>query len=65
MGSPDLCTEQEIARMVHSFYEAVRQDELIGPTFNARVGDWDHHLAKLVDSWSSIIRVARDTATTE
>lgn len=45
--------------MVHGFYVAVRQDELLGPIFHAHIKDWDHHLAKLVDFWSSILRGTR------
>ncbi|HWK72958.1 MAG TPA: group III truncated hemoglobin [Povalibacter sp.] len=56
MAAPDLCTDQEIARMVHAFYADVRRDELLGPIFNGHVADWDHHLAVLVDFWSSILR---------
>jgi hemoglobin len=59
LRSPDLCTEQEIADMVHRFYAAVRRDALLGPIFSARVKDWDHHLTKLVDFWSSILRGTR------
>jgi hemoglobin len=42
--------------LVHAFYERVRQDPVLGPIFNAHVDDWDHHLAKLVDFWSTILR---------
>lgn len=56
LRSPNLCTEQEIVDLVHNFYATVRQDALLGPIFNAHVQDWDHHLAKLVDFWSSILR---------
>jgi hemoglobin len=48
-------SEAMIARLVHSFYARVRTDELIGPIFNAKVADWDDHLAKLCAFWSSII----------
>ncbi|WP_444813504.1 group III truncated hemoglobin [Variovorax gracilis] len=41
--------------MVHSFYEAVRKDEQLGPVFNTFVGDWEYHLLKLTDFWSSIL----------
>jgi hemoglobin len=54
--SPDLCTDDEIAALVHAFYAKVRQDDLIGPIFNEHVDDWDEHLARLVDFWSSIMR---------
>ena len=56
MPSPDLCTEEDIARLVHAFYAKVRQDEALGPIFNAHVDDWPHHLAKLVDFWSALLR---------
>ena len=49
-----LCTEEEIRTLVHDFYDDVRQDALLGPIFNSRIHDWDAHLAKLVDFWSSI-----------
>ena len=52
----DLCTEAEVAQLVHSFYACVRQDEVLGPIFERHIHDWDHHLAKLVDFWSSILR---------
>jgi Truncated hemoglobins len=53
--SAPLCSEEEITQLVHAFYARVRQDEQLGPIFNAHVDDWDHHLAKLVDFWSSIL----------
>ena len=51
----DLCTEDEITTLVHSFYRRVRQDPQLGPIFDGHVADWDHHLAILVDFWSSIL----------
>jgi len=57
--SPDLCTEEAITDLVHQFYAAVRRDERLGPIFNGHVRDWDEHLAKLVDFWSSILRGTR------
>lgn len=54
MTSP-LCTEEEISALVHAFYARVRQDGVLGPIFEAHISDWDHHLAKLVDFWSSIL----------
>ncbi|MDT3377258.1 group III truncated hemoglobin [Labrys portucalensis] len=48
-------SEAMIERLVHTFYGRVRQDDLIGPIFNAKVADWDDHLAKLCAFWSSVI----------
>lgn len=56
MINPSLCTELEIARLVRDFYARVRADALLGPIFNARIDDWDSHLAKLSAFWSSILR---------
>jgi hemoglobin len=51
-----LCTEIEVAAMVHAFYAEIRRDEVLGPIFARHVHDWDQHLAKLVDFWSSVLR---------
>ena len=56
MPSPALCTEDEIAHLVHSFYGRVRGDGALGPIFDAHVKDWDTHLGKMVDFWSSALR---------
>lgn len=52
----ELCTEDEVSNLVQAFYARVRQDEVLGPIFDAHVDNWDHHLAKLVNFWSSILR---------
>jgi hemoglobin len=48
-------SEETIRRVVHAFYARVRQDPELGPIFNAAVDDWDEHLAKLCDFWSSVL----------
>jgi hemoglobin len=52
----ELCTEAEVAALVNAFYARVRQDEQLGPVFEAHVDDWDRHLARLADFWSAILR---------
>ncbi len=52
----NVCTEAEIAQLVHTFYSSVRRDEMLGPIFDRHIHDWDSHLAKLVDFWSSLLR---------
>ena len=52
----DICTEEEVSSLVHRFYEAVRADALLGPFFAAHVSDWERHLPKMVDFWSSTLR---------
>lgn len=50
-------TEAVIHTQVHAFYARVRQDEVLGPIFDGAVEDWDDHLAKLCDFWSSVLLV--------
>ena len=47
-------TETMIRGLVHALYAKVRRDEILGPIFNAKVDDWDHHLHKLCTFWSSV-----------
>jgi hemoglobin len=47
-------SEAMIAELVEKFYGRVRQDALLGPVF-AAVQDWDAHLARLRDFWSSVV----------
>ena len=46
--------EAMIQRLVHGFYDRARLDPLLGPVFVSKVGDWDHHLAKMCEFWSSV-----------
>lgn len=48
-------TEPMIHDLVHAFYARVRADAVLGPIFNREVADWDEHLAKLCDFWSSVL----------
>ena len=43
-----------ITRVVHSFYDRIREDAVLGPIFAARISDWDPHLARMVEFWSSV-----------
>ena len=44
-----------IRDLVHAFYGKARRDPMLGPVFEAAVTDWDAHLAKLCDFWSSVM----------
>ena len=59
MPGPDLCSEEDVARLVHAFYARARRDERLGPVFEAHVDDWPAHLAHLVDFWSAMLRGTR------
>ena len=46
--------ERVIRELVHAFYARVRDDQMLGPIFNTAVTNWDEHLEKLCDFWSSV-----------
>jgi len=46
-------TEQDIAELVHRFYDRARQDAMLGPIFADAIKDWGEHLSRNVDFWSS------------
>lgn len=43
-----------IERLVRAFYAKVRDDDLIGPVFAARIADWEPHLRRMCAFWSSV-----------
>ncbi|WP_085314693.1 group III truncated hemoglobin [Derxia lacustris] len=49
-------TEAQVEQLVRRFYEAARNDELLGPVFDAHVHDWEQHFAVLQDFWSHLLR---------
>ena len=52
-------SEAQIRDFVHAFYEEVRADPLLGPVFEGRLGDdWEAHLDKMVDFWSTILHAS-------
>ncbi|CCD88897.1 conserved protein of unknown function [Bradyrhizobium sp. ORS 285] len=51
--NPEL-DDAAIRRLVETFYGRAREDELIGPIFNHTVEDWDEHIGKISDFWSSM-----------
>lgn len=50
-----MLTEEQLSTLVHRFYGKVREDEVLGPVFNAAVDDWPEHLEKLSAFWSSVM----------
>jgi len=51
----DSISEPAIVALVDRFYGKARQDPILGPVFNNAVTDWDEHLDKLHDFWSSVM----------
>lgn len=52
----DIKTREDIEKMVDSFYETVRKDDLIGPIFNQVIGDdWSTHLSTMYNFWQTVL----------
>lgn len=52
----DIRNDEDIKKLVHTFYGKVADHERLGYIFNDYAGvDWDHHLPKMVDFWSNIL----------
>lgn len=49
-------TQQDIQFLVDSFYEKVREDELIGPIFNGVIQNrWPQHLETMYRFWGTVL----------
>ena len=55
MSNDAQVSEDQLERLIPRFYARVCDDALIGPVFNGAIGDWAHHLEKLVSFWSSVM----------
>ena len=49
----DIKTKEDITLFVHSFYDDVLKDELIGPFF--RNLNFEHHMPKMIHFWSFVL----------
>jgi hemoglobin len=48
--------EAQIERLVRDFYARIRADARLGPIFSERLGDdWEPHLLRMMDFWSSLM----------
>jgi hemoglobin len=47
--------EATIERLVRRFYENVRRDPVLGPIFDDRIADWEPHLQRMFEFWSSVM----------
>ena len=46
--------EALIERVVRSFYGRVARHEVLGPIFATRIDDWEAHIRRMCDFWSSV-----------
>lgn len=44
-----------ISHLVESFYEAVRDDRMLGPIFENHIDNWPQHLGRMKNFWASIM----------
>lgn len=52
----EIITLDDIKKLVDTFYEKVRRNELIGPIFNERIQDrWPQHLEKMYTFWQTVL----------
>ena len=53
----DIESRSDIERLVNTFYDKVKSDEVIGPVFASRIaeGDWTKHLERMYTFWTTIL----------
>ncbi len=52
----EIVSLDDIKKLVDTFYERVRNDELLGPIFEERIQDrWPNHLQKMYTFWQTVL----------
>ena len=53
----DILAQADIRRLIDAFYTLVRQDDLLGPVFAARIpdGHWPTHLDTMTRFWTAAL----------
>lgn len=52
----DITNDDDIKKLVFTFYDKVQKDERLGYIFNDFASvEWDKHLPKMVDFWSNLL----------
>ena len=55
-GVKDISNIEDIRILVDSFYEKIRQDDLLGEVFNRVIQDrWGEHLEKMYRFWQTVL----------
>jgi hemoglobin len=44
--------QEKLRTFLWHFYSDVRQHQVIGPIFNARIKDWPEHVSKIAEFWA-------------
>ena len=52
----DIQNKEDVQKLVNTFYDKVKIDDLIGPIFNEKIGDrWGAHLQTMYQFWETIL----------
>ncbi|WP_291787354.1 group III truncated hemoglobin [Cecembia sp.] len=51
----EIKNRDQVSTLVHTFYEKVRKNPVLGPVFNGIVDDWNIHLERLTDFWEMVL----------
>jgi hemoglobin len=52
----DITTREDVKLLVDTFYDKVRNDELLSPIFNERIKDnWPKHLEIMYSFWNTVL----------
>ena len=51
----DIKNLEDVKVLVNTFYNNIRENELLGPIFNELITDWQPHLEKMYTFWDSIL----------
>ena len=55
-NTKEIISLDDIRKLVDTFYEKVRKDDLIGPIFNEKIQDrWPRRLEKMYTFWQTIL----------
>ena len=49
----EINSREDVALLVHTFYDKIRRDDVLGPIFNGMISNWDEHLDHLTTFWES------------
>ncbi|GAA3787475.1 truncated hemoglobin Ctb [Corallibacter vietnamensis] len=59
MTKTDIDTRADVYKLVSTFYEKVRKDDVLGPFFNRVITDWDSHIEHLTTFWETSLFMTR------
>lgn len=55
-GKKSILSIEDVKLLVDTFYDKIREDQLLAPIFNERIQDrWPEHLNKMYSFWQTIL----------